>query len=92
MKVDTVVPDRGLECCCEVDVRSFLRFQPGLTGIPRVMMRIPVGATAVDAGIMSGKDISCGTHRGSPALLYSSRCMGSVKQLSPSNLAQTLHP
>lgn len=32
MRVDPVVPDRGLKCCCEVDVRFLLCFRPGLTG------------------------------------------------------------
>lgn len=26
MKIDSIVADRGLDCCCEVDVRPFLRF------------------------------------------------------------------
>lgn len=56
MKMDPVVPDRGLECCCEVDVRLFLHFRPGLTGICSVTMRIPAGAIAVGVGIMPGKD------------------------------------
>ena len=91
MKVDPVVPDRGLECCCEVDVRFLLYSQPGLTGTPSAMIQIPVGAIAAGAGIMFGEIICCGTSESS-TLLYSSRCMGSVKQLSPSILAQTLRP
>jgi len=56
MKMDSVVPDRGLECCCEVDVRLFLHFLPGLTGIRSVKTQIPAGAIAVGAGITLGKD------------------------------------
>lgn len=32
MTVDPAVPDRGLKCCCEVDVRFLLSFRPDLTG------------------------------------------------------------
>ena len=56
MKMDSVVQDRGLECCCEVDVRLFLHFRPGLTGIPSMTMQIPAGAIAVGAGVIPGKD------------------------------------
>ena len=34
MKVDPAVPDRGLKCCCEVDVCFLLSFRLDLTGIP----------------------------------------------------------
>lgn len=34
MKMDLVVPDRGLDCCCKVDVSPVLCFRPGLTEIP----------------------------------------------------------
>lgn len=56
MKIDSIVLDRGLECCCEVDVRLFLHFLPDLTGIRSVKTRIPAGAIAVGAGIILGKD------------------------------------
>jgi hypothetical protein len=35
MKVDSIVPDRGLDCCCEVNVRLFSGPTPGLTQIPQ---------------------------------------------------------
>jgi len=56
MKVDSVVLDRGLECCCEVDVRLFLHFLPYLTGIRSAKTQIPAGVIAVGAGITLGKD------------------------------------
>lgn len=31
MNVDPLVADRGLDCCCEVDVRAFLHVQQFLT-------------------------------------------------------------
>jgi len=27
MKIDSIATDRGLDCCCEVDVRLFLYFR-----------------------------------------------------------------
>jgi hypothetical protein len=57
-KMDSAVPDRGLECCCEVDVCLFLHFRPGLTstGVHSVKIQIPAGAITVAVGIMPGKD------------------------------------
>ena len=58
-KIDSFVPDRGLECCCEVDVRLISCFRHGLTGTPSGTIRIPAGVTAAGAGIMPGKSFRC---------------------------------
>lgn len=56
MKVDFIVADRGLDCCCEVKVRFLLFFRPDLTP-PSSPIQIPAGVRAAGVGIMSGKSI-----------------------------------
>ena len=61
VKANSIAADRGLDCCCEVDVRLLLFFQHETDSPlpPSVKIQTAAGVTAADAGTTPGKEFWC---------------------------------